>query len=357
MPGRNILTFSDFIKSTNEYKISGPRDLINDTVYRSWWLADAMSDLPERQLLQGGSTITDRSQLTKQSQFAFYNPGDTFTPSDTQTLTKLQAPWCFCKCNYSWTEEEIDLNEGPKETVWVDLAEAKREACWVDNLTGIENAIWTQPNQNQMESLGAATRPYSIPTFVCENGIQPAGWTTTIEQADPTQLTFWQNPVQNYASAAIDSTLVPAMETLHPLLNFKSPGTKEEYFRKTEFKKFKIYTNLDGRSTAVRLIRQNNDRNYPKNDAGWAVDDPVFAGIPISWVEALETYGYAAGQPRFFWINYQYLFPVWHKKRYMYECDPIPGGPTQPFSWVVYLSTWMNIFCRSRRRQGIIVPV
>jgi hypothetical protein len=40
----------------------------------------------------------------------------------------------------------------------------------------------------------------------------------------------------------------------------------------------------------------------------------------------------------------------------MYETDPMNGGVGQPYTWVVYKDSWYNLFCRSRRRQGILVP-
>jgi hypothetical protein len=356
MAGANISTFSDFLKATNEKKFTGVKDVINDAVNRTYWLADAMMGRSEDEIVKAGNSITDRWQGATSSQFGFYSPNDQFTPNNDQTLSKLAAPWTFAKDAFAWTDEEIELNTGDAEVIWVDLAFSKRQACEISLLNGIEASAWTTPNQNTMESMTNASRPYSIPTFIAENGIQPSGWTTTIEQTDPVANSYWHNQVSNYGYSNIDTTLVPAMEALWRLVNFESPGTQEQYFRETKFKKMKIYTNLDGWKTLVRLTRQNNDRSYPTNDIGYAVNDPTFGRIPVKWVEALESYGYATGQPRFFYVNYEYLFPVWHAKRYMYETDPIPGGPTQPFSHVVYKNCYFNIFCRSRYRQGIIVP-
>jgi hypothetical protein len=208
-----------------------------------------------------------------------------------------------------------------------------------------------------MESLNNATRPYSIPTFIAENGQQPSGWTTTILQADPTQLVYWRNQLSNYAAAAIDTTLIPAFDDVWAQCKFEAPETREQYFRETRYDKQKIVANRDGWRTFVRLTRNSNDRNFPANDPGWVTDAPCYGSIPVKWVEALDSFGYAIGQPRFFFVNTEYLFPVWHAERYMIELDPIPGGPTQPFSWVAYKDTWYNVFCRSRYRQGIVVPV
>jgi hypothetical protein len=67
-------------------------------------------------------------------------------------------------------------------------------------------------------------------------------------------------------------------------------------------------------------------------------------------------FGYTTGQPRYFFVNFEFLFPVYHGSATCMETDPINGGHQQPFSWVVYVDIWYNWFCRSRYRQGIVVP-
>jgi hypothetical protein len=358
MAGKALASFQDFIKATNENKFTSPTDIINDYVNRTYALADASRGREMNEIVQDGASITDRNQLAAGTQFEFYDPNQTFAPYDEDTLNKTQAPWRFAKDCFVWTEHELDLNQGKDRYVeWVDLAKSKRQACGISTLNGIEAAIWATPNSATMESLTVTGgRPYSIPALISENGIQPSGWTTTILQTDPTaNNNRWVNQVANYAYAAIDTTLISAMESMWRQVKFESPETKDEYFRETKFRKMRIYTNLDGWKTWVRLTRMSNDRNFPTNDLGYATNDPVMGGVPIKWIEALETYGYALGQPRFFWVNYEYLFPVWNSKRYMKEIEPL-RSPVQPFTWVVYYDTWYNWYCRSRYRQGIVVP-
>ncbi len=358
MAGKALATFQDWVKATNERVLTPPKDIISDAVNRTYALADALRGRGEDEVVQSGASITDRLQLVSGSQFSFYDPNEQFTPVIEDTLTKIQCPWRFAKDLWAWTDHEIKLNGGDRLIQWKNLRDSKRQASHVSLYNGVEAAIWATANQNTMESLTATGgRPYSILAFIAENGIQPSGWTTTIQQVDPTANPRWQNQVSNYAAAQVDTTLVSGMENLWRLVKFESPETKEDYFRETKFRKMKVYTNLDGWRMAVRLLRQSNDRNYPTNDLGYATEDPVFGRIPIKWVEALEAQSYASGQPRFFFVNYEYLFPVYHAERYMYETDPINGGHMQPYSWVVYKDVWYNWFCRSRWRQGILVPV
>lgn len=358
MAGKAIATFQDWVKATNERVLTPPKDIISDAVLHTYTIADALKGRGNDEVVQGGSSITDRIQLVAGSQFGFYDPNDQFTPAIEDTLSKIQCPWRFAKDLWAWTDHEVKLNQGDRLIQWKSLRDSKRQASTVSLYNGLENAIWATPNSATMESLTTTGgRPYSIPAFICENGIQPSGWSTTIMQLDPTANVRWRNQVVNVQAAQLDLQLVGGMEALWRNVKFESPETKENYFRETKFRKFKIYSNLDGWKTAVRLLRQTNDRNYPQNDLGYAVDDPVFGRIPIKWAEPLENAGYAVGFPRFFFVNFEYLFPVYHSERYMYETDPINGGHMQPYSWVVYKDVWYNWFCRSRWRQGILVPV
>lgn len=357
MAGKALASFQDWVKATNERVLTPPKDIINDAVNRTYTLADALRGRGEEEVVQSGSSITDRIQLKSGSGFGFYDPNDQFTPVIEDVLSKIQCPWRFAKDFWAWTDHEVKLNGGDRLVQFKNLRDSKRQACHVSLYNGLENAIWATPNAGTMESLTVTGgRPYSIPCFIAENGIAPAGF-STIMQVDPTANVRWRNQVVNVQASQLDLQLVGGFESLWRQVKFESPETKESYFRDTKFRKFKIYSNLDGWKTAVRLLRQTNDRNYPLNDLGYATDDPCFGRIPIKWVEALETAGYATGFPRFFFVNFEYLFPVYHSERYMYETDPINGGHMQPYSWVVYKDIWYNWFCRSRYRQGILVPV
>jgi hypothetical protein len=64
----------------------------------------------------------------------------------------------------------------------------------------------------------------------------------------------------------------------------------------------------------VRLTREANDNPVAagRGDLGWALTEPSFGGIDVERISALDNVGYSTGQPRFFWLNFQFLFPVMH---------------------------------------------
>lgn len=358
MTGTPLVNFADFVKATAERKITAPTDIINEAVKRTYSMRDMLVGRQEGEVVQGGATITDRIQFSAGGQFGYYDPNEQFDVAIEDTLSKLTAPWRFCKDAWSWTDHEVMLNAqggGDAAVQYVNLRDSKRQACVVSMYNGMEDALWATPSNSLMESqTTAGGRPYSIRSFVTEDGLAPAGF-STLMGIDPSAQSRWRNQVSNYPYASIDSTLIPAMEDMWVRLKFEAPESKDNYFRETKFKKLKIYTDRQGRNKYVQLTRQSNDDASP--DLGWANDSPTFSGIPVKYVEAIDDIAYATGQPRFFFLNFEYLFPVFHSTRYMYETPPIQGGSRQPYSWVVYKDSWYNLFCRSRYRQGMVVPI
>ncbi len=359
MSGKALASFQDFVLATNERVLTPPKDIISDAVLNTYTIKDALRGRGIDEVIQSGSEITDRIQLRAGTTDEFYQPNQQFTPIIEDVLTKIRCPWRFAKSSWSWTDHEVKLNSGDRLVQWKSLRDSKRQASRVGLYNFLEAAIWATPDNASMESLtpGPSSRPYSLRCFITEDGLAPSGF-TTVMQVNPSTETKWQNQVSNYQTADPDGTLISSMEEMWAKVNFESPDNKDDYFKETKFSKMKIYTPLDGWKMYIRLTRQSNDRNYPINDPGYAVKgDPVFGGIPVKRAQPLESVGYTTGQPRFFFVNLEYLLPIFHSERYFYETDPINGGHTQPYSWVVYTDIWYNWFCRSRYRQGIVVPI
>jgi hypothetical protein len=359
MAAKALPDFQDFVKATNERVVTAPKDILSDAVNRTYTLADMVKGRGFDEVVQNGSKITDRVQLKTSTQFGFYGPNDQFTPVIEDVMSKIECQWRFAKDAWSWTDHEVKLNEGDRLIQFKSLRDSKRQAATISLWNGMEQALWATPDTTLMESASVAVgRPYSIRAFITEDGLAPSGF-TTVMQVDPAIEQRWRNQVSNYAAASLDSTLVTAFEGMWRKVRFEKPSGMEEYWKDTKFNKQRIYTSLDGWTNYVRLTRGGNDNSVRQGrpDLGAFVEDPTFGGIPVKWIEALDAVGYAIGQPRYFFVNFEFLFPVFHSERYMWETDPIHGGHTQPYSWVVYKDCWYNLFCRSRYRQGILVPV
>lgn len=358
MPALGSAAFADFVAATNEKVITPPKDIINDACKNTYVMADMLRGKGEDQVVKAGSKLTDRLQLTADDSFGFYDPNEVFDPNLQNTLTKIEVNWRFAKSYWGWTDHEVELNEGDRLVQWKSLRDSRRNGSLVSMYNGMEDQMWATPNQATMEAttqLGG--RPYSIRAFITEDGNAP--WSGTLMTVDPTVYANWKNQVFQFSYASIDNTLIPAFERAWRGLKFESPDTSEQAFKETKYSKFKIYTNLDGATKYAGLTRGANDRAVMGNkpDLGFAVGDLTYGGIALKYISALDAVGYATGQPRFFWNNFDVLFPVFHSRRYMLEKDPINGGIAQPYTWIVYKDTWYNLFCRSRKRLGIIVPV
>ena len=87
------------------------------------------------------------------------------------------------------------------------------------------------------------------------------------------------------------------------------------------------------------------------NTAGNAlVDETGGDDAAYSWVKVR-----VAG-PRYWWINANYIHPVFHTTRYFHR-HPVMTHPNQPFTHVQPVDCWTNLVCTSRQRSGIVIPV
>ena len=115
------------------------------------------------------------------------------------------------------------------------------------------------------------------------------------------------------------------------------------------------------------MLRDANDTLVGKQDPAYNM--PQYSGIDLLYVAHLDDatiYGdttaddaeTAAGDNagyRYWWLNGNYMTPVYHARRYMEKHDPM-RHPNQPFTTVQPVDCWWNLFCNSRQRQGIICP-
>lgn len=370
MPG--LVTYSDFLRATKVAKITGPQEILNDAVKNTYAISEMLRGRGMDEILQAGQSIKDNIQLNAAGSFEFYSPNPEFNPTDDDTLSEVSVGWRFAKTSYGFSDETIALNTGSTENVYVDLKMKYEQAQRLDMMNGMEDALWAVPVTGTMEG-GAGDSPpaYSIPAFVNEatNGLWP-GWTTKMG-LNPTNEERWRPQQAFYDSTNIadeDNGILSTFDDMFMRVKFESPDAQSAYFENDRLRMMKIFSNRDGIRKYRRLLRSANDRLVSPQDP--AYNDPMYSGIPLKYISTLDlapleiTGGntasgaaYPIGRPRFFFLNFKYLFPVYHTSGYMQMVGPVPGGITQPFSHAVYYRTWYNIFCRSMLRQGIVAPV
>lgn len=368
MPG--LVTYADFLKATKVAKITSMQDILNEAVLNTYLLAEMLKGRGEEEVVRAGQSIKDTIQLSEAGTFEFYSPNPEFNPTDDDTLTDVGVGWRFSKTHYGFSDETIRLNYGTSEDVYVDLKHKYEQSAKIDMMNGTERALWAVPVSGTMETgTGDAPPFFSIPAFVNESSAFLWPGFTTIETVNPTTEERWRNQLSTYDSNNIadeDNGILAAFDEMFLKVLFEAPDNDEQYWENDRLRQMKIFTNRDGHKKYKRLLRGGNDRFISPQDA--AYNQPKYSGIPVRYIAQLDTAAleisgstatgaaYPTGKPRFFWLNLRYLFPIYHTEGYMEMVGPVPGGINMPFSHAVYYRNWMNLFCRSRQRQGIIAP-
>ena len=388
--GSALSTFSDFVASTGPSYLTSADMLINEVQKNSYIMRRFLKGADKTFVLQGGSSIKDALILDENSTFQQYQPNDTFTWNNPQVVTTLNVDWRFSVDHMSWTDQEIELNTGGGMSnealrgVYKRLKKEKEMRMWTSMINGWEDLLWRLPKASEMEA-GAGLYPYSIPAFINEktNGLFDHTGSgeafTTVEGINPSTKTRWKPQRQTYTGgtdwdnpATPQTNILSAFDKMFYSVKFEAPPTKQEYFENPKLNSQYIACSRKSLNAYQRLLRASQDRftgiaNY--QDPAYLT--PQYGGIDLQYVAALDTaaiYGSAGttyyaeddatnavAGPRYYWINGQYLAPVFHTSRYMVSKPPMVH-PNQPFTTVVVTDCWWNLVCRSRQRHGIVYP-
>ena len=401
--GSALSVFNDFATATGPAYITGPEQIVNEATKQNYLLRRYLRGKGPEEILQGGKTIKDTILFDEDSTFQYYQPNATFTWKNPQVLTEWAINRRFAVDHMSWTDAEIELNIGgglsrsARHQAFKKLLRVKEQRLWTSLLNGMEDMLFATPNEAQMED-AAGTRPYSIPCFITEDGLAPRNadgtkWTgDKIQNISPTTQSKWRNQVEYYdhearGFASTDSReadLLSAFDKMYLSVRFEAPPTRQEYFESDNLYRQFIACSKKGILLYEQLMRSRQDRFAAPSMQDPAFLKPTYGGIELEYVASLDTAklyaendlsgnlaaengatlsttdqtdgdeeGYAG--PRYYWINANYITPVFHTKRYLTK-HPVLTHPNQPFTHVQPIDCWMNMVCRSRRRQGIIAP-
>ena len=412
----SITQFNDFMQSTGPAYLKSADAVINEAVKNNYVLSRLLKEKASETLVQGGTSIKDVIVFDDASTYQKYQPNDTFTWSNPQVTDTLTAPWRFSMDYMSWTDQEVELNDGDAKVMYKRLKRIKEMRMWTSMLNGMENDLWapSQGNSTNMEGSGGK-EPYGLPAFITEDigsvttfgerGGRPIGWTNVLG-IDPDTDGRWSNQISFYDralnanDAAVSKTysgfntgtrqvggLFHAFDEMYLKVQFKAPLTQRQYFEETNFSRQMILCSRLGLNQYKRALRFSNDMLVSPQDG--AYNTPTFSGIPLEYCSNLDDaaiYPLATGTvtddksgrdaatlsttaggtetgtntidkgARYWFVNGQYLTPIFHSTRYMKKHD-VMRHPNQPFTWVQPVDCWWNLFCNSRQRHGIIAPV
>ena len=400
MAGSALSTFNDFMTATDSAILTSADSIVNEAVKQNYLLKRFLKGRGPQEILQGGKTIKDQILFDEESTFEYYQPNATFTWENPQVLSEWEINWRFCVDHMSWTDHELELNAGgglgrsARHAVYKRLRRVKEQRLWTSLLNGIEDSLFAQPNTTDMEA-AAGTRPYSIPCFLNEytdgQFVEDDGtaW-TTVEGINPDtagkskwkpkQATYEQGAEGNAAADDNAVGIMAAFDNMYLTVKFAAPPTRTEYFENDSLYRQFIACSKFGMTAYSQILRLQQDRFAAPSMQDPAFLKPTYGGIEVEYVAALdsaklytegdgddnmpETGSHSTsasadvanfGGPRYYWVNANYMLPVFHSKRYMAR-HPVMTHPNQPFTHVQPVDCWMNMICRSRQRQGIVSP-
>ena len=390
MAGTALANFNDFMAATGPRYLSSAEDVINEAVKNTYVLSRFLRGRGTDKVIQGGKTINDVVLMDESSTYNHYQPNDTFSWTNPQVVDTLEIDWKFSVDHMSWTDQEIELNVGEglsrdaQKVVYKKLKRIKEMRLWTSMLNGMENDLWAAPNEAGMET-NTGKIPYSIPSFIQEvDGALPNSFAGTDLQGLGVVATGsnYYNQVSTYDANDPDGiigggtgssdSLIAAFDEMFLKCQFIPPATKQEYFESDNLSRQMIFASRTGVNQYKRALRASNDSLISAQDP--AYNNPQYSGIDVIYVGSLDAaaiYAAAASATptyyaedsasaqytgaRYYWINANYLTPIYHARRYFEKHAPM-RHPNQPFTSVQPVDCWWNLFCNSRKRQGIVRP-
>lgn len=411
-------TFTTFQAITGPSFLTGPEGIVNEAAKTNYLLGRFLRESDMSYTLQGGASIKDSLQFDEQSTFQFVGHNATLTPSNPQTVKNWTAYWRQGVDHMSWTDMEIELQvpsgltQATRHEIYKKIKFAKEMRLWTSKLNGMENALFAVPETADMESQDGL-QPYSIFAHVNEwayglfysrNGGTTTGKTawTTKQGIDPVVESRWRPryvgdlPATGFAgvSAGSEQLLVRYNDESEPNeagygagntsifhafdnawagTQFEAPPTRQAYFESPTLRKQLIACSFRGQAIYKDHLRRVQDLLSSSSRQDPQVAHPAYAGIDVIRVEALgeaavypnatvasapvtEMSASAEDRgPRYYFLNGNYLAPVYHARRYFEKHEPMRHRD-QPFTTVQWVDTWYNAPARSLRRHTIVGP-
>jgi hypothetical protein len=203
---------------------------------------------------------------------------------------------------------------------------------------------------------------------------------------------------QGAASTHSVGNIFNAMDVMFMRLKYEAPASRQQYFENDALNRQMILTSRLGVQQYRNALRLSNDTLVSYQDPSYS--SPQYAGIDVTYCSDLDSAaiypantGTAAAQslagynsvvgsngysatattgissfgtetgantivraPRYYFVNGNYLTPIFHSTRY-FQTHDVMTHPNQPFTKVMPVDCWWNLFCNSRQRHGIVAPI
>lgn len=374
-----VSTFGNWLNLSKPQPLSGPEHIINEATKRNFTFARMWKGRPKK-ALRGGEYITERVKLVARNSFRTYEPGEIRTPGRSNTISILKYNWAFYESDGTYTHQEVEFNgNGDQLIAFKNFRESLMQDLITDHANGFEGIFWKRPDATTMEAQTNNPKPeaFSFLSYIVEdndgtNSYLPPGWSanqTTLANIVPNDYEAWRNVVKTYdhTDPYGSSGIFQALDAAFQDIEFDNIPNYQRYGESDDLQRLFIFTNGNGRSIYQEGLREGNDQ-FRAGPQDPAYGRPVFMGVPIDRCSELDTNllnetnsgytdaPYTTGQPRYFLVNGNHLYPVGHENHFFERVGPIDGGATQRDIDAMFMESRVQNVCTSRRRQAVVRP-
>lgn len=390
-----VSEYRDWSNATPSIFFTDPGDFITDAAKQTWVLNRFIAGRRgnARDMLQSGQFIKDMILLNDQTTAENYAPGSAESASIVNVASIHNQYWRFVRDRMAWNDQMILLNGGDLSSMtasgrkkhYKSIRKLVEQAMWVSLLNKLENNMWTNPHDRtgftgsaEMEGAGGVT-PFSIPAYLNENtnGL-PSSW-TTVQGLSPTTESGWRSPNRTYNYAdpfdLDDSSdgLLDAFDAIASDCRFDVAPYQPGQFDKNETMpmsagKF-IACSPAGSRAYKKALRESNANLVTPQDSAYL--RPKYAGADVEeivtltdaalytdgstgWVSELSASASKKGW-RYYLIDTDILRMFFHEQKFFADKDA-QELPLQRETTVQPVYVWYNLFCRSKKRIGLVSP-
>ncbi len=317
--------------------------------------------------LEGGESISRRVILDHSGTARHVRLYQATTPTVTDVVRTITAPWCNVQSDYSFDEREI-LRNRPNATQIVNLIKTRRLDAMLSLADLLEERAWATPNSatddlnprglpywlcmlndgvtSDGDFLGETVRYYDSSTSTQTTGTTRAG-------LDSDTLSKWRNYAFTYST--VNRSLITQMRTASYKTNFKPPIIIPNMSENAGQMKRRIYMNTSTIVAFEELAHTQNDQLG--GDIARYLGATLFNRIPLVQIPQLDDFTVVDGgdsdfspEP-IFAVNHNHFYPYIQQGYWLKESEPM-NDRNQHNVFTVFVDGSYQFFCNNLRQAG-----
>ncbi len=287
------------------------------------------------------NVITDHNNSAR-----FVGLGEVDVVDIPNVMTTGTVPWRHITWNWAIERREVAMNRSPRKIV--DLAKTRRIAAFGSAILAFERALWRVPATTDLVS------PYGIPYWIVKsatanttnfgfNGLVPSGY-TTVGGLNPTTYPSWANYAGPYVTVSYEDFVRKARH-MFTYTDFKPLVDDIPTYNTGNDQQ--LYANYALISALEELLGAQNDDLG--NDLAAMDGKVMLRRSPVNFVRELD----ADTTAPLYLINWGEMKTMGLRGEWMNETTEAVYPGQHTISATFTDCTW-NLFCRNRRRNGVI---